>query len=261
MNSIQQFVFGYGSLICPHSRAITAPTLAERTVTPVLVRHVERTWAKAVPSVGFTAMGVRFADDAECVGVLVPVNDRELSQFDARERGYNRVPLYINDVEPVPFLDSNKYEKDPFWQAKAMTQDQSSIRIWMYMQQNLAPPSEDTPIVQSYVDTILRGCLTISEDFAEQFIANTKGWHPNEISDDEEDDEEEDMDIGSDEEQSTENDNSSLSDEDVFWVDDRHDPIYPRGDQKFMLKNKKKLDSLLKRHREEFQFRTTLSQQ
>ena len=41
--SFQQFVFGYGSLICPHSRAITAPGLADKTATPVLVRHVERT--------------------------------------------------------------------------------------------------------------------------------------------------------------------------------------------------------------------------
>jgi cation transport regulator ChaC len=42
MNTLQQFVFGYGSLICPHSRAITVPHMAERTVTPVLVRNVER---------------------------------------------------------------------------------------------------------------------------------------------------------------------------------------------------------------------------
>jgi hypothetical protein len=251
---IQQFVFGYGSLICPHSRAVTAPTLAHKTATPVLVKNVERTWAKL--STGFTAMGVRFQDNAECVGVLLPVDELELAQFDEREQGYTRVPLFIGDIERLTFLDSSVYE-DPghqaFLQAKQQPKEHSA-EIWMYMPLNFVPPSEQTPIVQSYVDTILRGCLSISEEFAAQFIVNTKGWRPSEVVTDDEQSLEDDannMSLDSDSSSS-----SSVSDDGVHWVDDRLDPIYSRGDQQYMLKHRHKLDSLLKRHRDEFQHRT-----
>ena len=133
---VQEFVFGYGSLICPVSRALTAPALAEKTVTPVLVKHVERTWAKRCW--GMTAMGVRFKDDARCVGVLLPVNNHELKQFDRREYGYDRVPLYLGDVEKVPFLDDSCYEAkehEIFLKAK---ERQHAIRVWMYLQQESA---------------------------------------------------------------------------------------------------------------------------
>lgn len=42
------------------------------------------------------------------------------------------------------------------------------------------------PIVQTSVDTILRGCLEISEDFAVAFLETVKGWHSEENDDDDE---------------------------------------------------------------------------
>ena len=271
MSAVQQFVFGYGSLICPFSRAITAPTLTGKTVTPVMVRHVERTWAKKIDR-AMTAMGVRFVDHAKCAGVLLPVNASELKQFDRRERGYDRVPLYLGDIEPyvndraATHLHSSHRPSNihrAFRNAKQDHANHSSVKIWMYLQQDLEPPSKDAPIVQSYVDTILRGCLTISDDFAEHFITDTKGWTPSEIEVllDSTDDDTDDGDTSTMEDDNTDNDNtdaSSLSSEgeNVSWVDDRHDPIYRRGDQQYMLKHGQYLDSLLKRHRGEFQYRT-----
>ena len=290
--SALHYIFAYGSLICPKSRAVTAPTVAERTATPVVVKNVERTWAKKASMSGMTAMGVRFMDGAECVGVLLPVNDSELGAFDKREKGYDRgkfffcgyvllsclriclelshsplayrsptrkitVPLDLDDVEPVPFLDEKVYDEEGhevFLEAKEKDELEADINIWMYHQQDLQPPSPEAPIAQSYVDTILRGCLSISEDFAEKFIADTKGWTPSEVDDYEENDN------ISVEEQSSSSDssvNSNSSDNEVYWVNDRHDPIYTRGDQEFMLEYGPELDQLLKQHREEeFQHRS-----
>jgi hypothetical protein len=253
---VQEFVFGYGSLICPKSRSITAPSMMLKTVTPVVVKNVERTWAKRVEGV-MTAMGVRFKDDAQCVGVLLPVEKWELKKFDQREQGYDRVPLYLGDVQTVPFLDKKHYRAkghEIFLKAK---QRKHSIKIWMYLQQKTDPPSNDAPIVQSYVDTILRGCLSISQRFAHEFIVNTKGWTPNELEWDDDDN------FGV-----SENGNDSMDDgtmnssctvltqDDVHWLNDRHDPIYSRGDQQYMLKNGHVLDDLLKRHRDEFKYRS-----
>lgn len=245
-NVVQEFVFGYGSLICPVSRSLTAPSLAKKTATPVVVKNVERTWAKNCWAM--TAMGVRFKDDARCVGVLLPVNKRELKQFDLREYGYDRVPLYLGDVEEVPFLDEAHYEgpeHEVFFKAK---ERKHAIRVWMYMQQETDPPSDDAPIVQSYVDTILRGCLTISEEFADEFVTATKGWTAGELDEDE-------SKSDKDSPETVAVCSSKVIESEVHWINDRSDPIYSRGDQHYMLTNADKLDALLEKHREEFRYR------
>jgi hypothetical protein len=221
---MKHFVFGYGSLICPESRAITAPSLAGRDALPVTVRNVERTWAKQSKKL-YTAMGVRFRDGAECVGVLVPVNDTELDQFDGREIGYDRYPIHSNDVLQVPFLEDDHYENTFLEDDTSM----EALKIWVYVQRNPVPPTPQYPIAQAYVDIILRGCLTISEEFAQEFIQTTKGWDPSELQEDSEDD----------------------SDDEDWWVDDRRDPLYVRADQEYSLENAKELDKLLRHNRKE----------
>jgi cation transport regulator ChaC len=230
--SIQHFVFGYGSLICPHSRAITAPDQAHKIATPVVVHGVERTWSKRTNR-GMTAMGVRFSTEAECVGVLLPVNDQELSQFDEREMGYDRVALNLDNVSAVPFLEQDEHyeDDDVFLQAKERNNTET-IQIWVYVPQRTLPPAPEHPIVQTYVDTILRGCLSISEEFAKEFIETTKGWHPDELSS-----------------QDSNESDSDASDEEAIWVDDRQDPVYIRGDPKWSRSKAKELDLLLQTHR------------
>jgi hypothetical protein len=231
------FVFGYGSLICPDSRAITAPTVADRAAPPATVLNVERTWAKQSKRLSATSMGVRFRDGADCVGVLVPVNDAELEQFDEREIGYDRFELNAAEVLPVPFLDEDDYYKNTF------LEDDSTLRpprIWIYVQQSPVPATVNYPIAQSYVDIILRGCLTISEEFATEFIQTTKGWDPSELMED---------DSTTDSEEGNNSDNDDM--DEGWWVDDRRDPLYSRADKQYSLKNAKKLDALLALNRPE----------
>lgn len=244
---------GYGSLICPHSRSITVPEQADKVATPVLVQGIQRQWAKRTKR-GMTAMGIHFVEGAECVGVLLPVNETELRQFDEREQGYDRVLIDLDQVDAVPFLNDEHYDHEDhsiFLNAKAAN-DKESIRIWVYVQQEPMPPTIDHPIAQSYVDTILRGCLHISEEFAVEFIQTTKGWHPEEI---------EDMEVfSSDEEFSSDDGSFNSSDSNTVWVDDRKDPIYIRGDPEWSLKKAPVLDRLLRKHRpSHFQHRQPLS--
>ena len=86
--TFSHWIFGYGSLICPKSRAVTAPSLQGRRATPVVVHHLERIWSLPVPQVGQTFMGIRRQPHAQAVGVLVPVSDEELDQFDIREQQF-----------------------------------------------------------------------------------------------------------------------------------------------------------------------------
>ena len=148
---MRHFIFGYGSLICPLSRAVTAPSLKDAIAEPTVISHIERTWSARVSKCqvqqqarqqqrrqhhhsndddddddsvrdnnndnggdvcddddddtmmiirGWTPMGVRFRRGAECNGVLIRVDDAELSRFDAREVGYLRRRIDLADVHP-----------------------------------------------------------------------------------------------------------------------------------------------------------------
>jgi len=55
-HKVHNYVFGYGSLICPDSRKITNPGLANKEPLPVIIQDVERVWSARTVS-GYTAMG------------------------------------------------------------------------------------------------------------------------------------------------------------------------------------------------------------
>ena len=45
----KHYIFGYGSLLCPQTRAISSsPTLAGKDAHPVLVQHLARTWSTRI---------------------------------------------------------------------------------------------------------------------------------------------------------------------------------------------------------------------
>jgi hypothetical protein len=90
------------------------------------------------------------------------------------------------------------------------------IKVWVYVPKHSIPPDGSHPILQSYIDIIMRGCFnTIGDDFARAFISTTTGWSaPNDI-------------------------HSS------YWVNDRDWPIYKRADRFYSKMNAAKIDDVL----------------
>ena len=221
------YIFGYGSLICKHSRSLTttAPSTIGTTTTrstndlatPVLVRGLERVWSVRAPT--FCAMGVRMQPHAECLGVLLPVESREdLERLDERELGYQRMAIDRKNVVRVPFLDEKTEQQNNIFVGNHSDErEDSDICIWCYVPEEewSSPPTAESPLVQSYIDTILRGCLDYNEEFAVSFIRKTAGWNT------------------------------------PHYVDDRHKPIYPRGDPDWSKKHATRLDALLREHLDE----------
>ena len=222
---------------------MTAPQHADKVATPVEVHGIERVWSKRSKKLGMTAMGIRKQEGASTVGVILPVDEADLPKFDQREQGYSRILIDLDDVDMVPFLGESYYENDDhriFWHAKrSNNQSQDHIKIWAYLPNVITPADPDHPIVQSYVDTILRGCLDVGgEAFAKEFIQQTKGWKPEELLEDSSSDEEETF-------QYNRSDSMYSSTESV-WVDDREDPLYIRGDPSHSRKNASRFDRLLR---------------
>lgn len=184
-----------------------------------------------------TAMGIRRQEGASAVGIIIPVAEGDLPKFDKREQGYARIRIDLDDVDLVPFLEYDETHA-AFVNAKN-NNNHESIRVWAYLPKRIDPPSPSNPIVQSYVDTILRGCLDVGgEEFAKKFIETTKGWDPTELSEDESSEE--------DTFQLKKRSDSMYSSTESVWVDDREDPIYIRGDPSHSKKNASRFDRLLR---------------
>lgn len=207
----KQYVFGYGSLICPDSRKKTNPNLARKTALPVVVHHVERIWSARTRAM--TAMDLQFSKDSECTGVLLEVTEPELEDLDRREACYDRVPVPLSNIRKVEFLDDDEwYEDDHPVFEETLNDKQDAVKVWMYMHQHPQRADASHPISQSYVDIILRGCLRISKDFADSFIETTEGWH---------------------------------SQED-HWVEDRDNPLYVRADPDYSRRFANTIDRVFK---------------
>jgi hypothetical protein len=152
---LAQYLFGYGSLINAASRAKTGDT---GPAYPVRVAGLQRAWHVVAPRSGYTVVGVKPQREASCNGVLIELAPHELPRFDARERFYHRV---IIPQQAVTCLSGERL---------------SFATIWAYMTSCPGVPSDAYPLVQSYIDVILTGCLDIGVDFAVEFIDTTHGW-------------------------------------------------------------------------------------
>jgi hypothetical protein len=150
-----QYIFGYGSLIDADSRAHTGKTGA---AIPVRLAGFRRGWYVTARRDGFTAVGIVPDPCVRCNGVLVEIAPEELPRFDARERGYDRVAV------PWSTLSLLSGAQVP------------SGTVWTYVIPRPEMPGARYPIIQSYVDVILTGCLRIGPDFATEFITTTAGW-------------------------------------------------------------------------------------
>lgn len=149
------YVFGYGSLINPESRARTGYSGATALV---LVRGFQRSWNFVYPKGRMTALGVIPLEKATANGVLVEIPEAELPLFDQREGGYKRVAVSRADVTG---LNGQQIPDGLFW---------------LYVPASPGFPSADCPICQSYIDVVLKGCLELGESFAAEFVRTTTNW-------------------------------------------------------------------------------------
>lgn len=167
------FLFGYGSLINTASRDSTSdhPIAAIPVRVSAAFGYI-RGWNDRSPS-GFTALGLRKAGPGESAmtinGVLYPVEGKEMSEFDARERGYVRVEVPHADIEAVS------------WQGLP-----AQGHIWVYVPDvagqaagtGLPVPDAKYPMLESYIDVVVQGGLEYGTEFAREIIVTTTDWSP-----------------------------------------------------------------------------------
>jgi hypothetical protein len=169
---MQQYIFGYGSLIELASRLRTAPDAKD--VLPARVHGYARGWWARTGAIGFTTtfVGAIPQPSSTINGVVYAVSDKDLKASDDREEGYVR-------------MDAAKYGAVEILSGGAAPEG----NIWLYVNdftegkaRKDSLPTAQVPIVQSYVDICLTGCLQIQEqfpaagEFAREFIETTEEW-------------------------------------------------------------------------------------
>lgn len=174
MSTVNNYVFAYGSLMQTASRRRNLRS--ESAPLPARLHGWRRGWNVRGPGVGFvgTFLGANEERDATMNGVLAPVAEDEWSGLDRRESDYRLVTL---DREPIELLG----EEPPSLRADAT--------VFLYVTKKVAPPSREAPIVQSYLDICLSGCLETDaqlgadEVFAKEFIRSTADWSVSWVND------------------------------------------------------------------------------
>ena len=164
------YIFGYGSLIEQASR--TRTTAAAIYVLPAKVKGFARGWWARTGVVGFstTFAGAIPKELAFMNGVVYAVSDDELDRTDKRESGYTRTDI----TDSVEILGGSFKPKGKVWVYLNKFNDEQELKNSL--------PSAEFPIVQSYVDICLAGCLQIQQgfpeagNFAAEFIQSTQEW-------------------------------------------------------------------------------------
>ncbi|TCS40763.1 gamma-glutamylcyclotransferase family protein [Reinekea marinisedimentorum] len=150
------YIFGYGSLICADSRSRTG---VSSRANPIEVQGIARHWSLNSPTGDCTVVSAHLDANAVCNGVYFSVDELNLALFDEREAGYQRVIVDWKNVIP---LSDQPLPKEGV--------------LWAYVGLQTSQPSLDKPILQSYLDVIMNGCLDIHPHFAQRFTELTGQW-------------------------------------------------------------------------------------
>lgn len=168
-----QYLIGYGSLMEEASRQHTAPNSGE--ALPVRVQGFQRTWIATGSPAGFstTYLGVSAKPSAVMNAVLFVVSDEaDMASLDQREVSYCRSRI---GSAQVTRLDAPPVPEGEIW-------------IYVNQREHTALPSQHYPIVQSYVDIFLSGCLQVErkyriDGFAKECLRTTHGWSKHWVND------------------------------------------------------------------------------
>jgi gamma-glutamylcyclotransferase (GGCT)/AIG2-like uncharacterized protein YtfP len=169
-----QYIVGYGSLMQDESRKRTSPQAGP--AHPVEVAGFRRGWFARGDTVGFstTYLGVSPDPKGTVNAVIYRVEKSELTATDQREASYCRQNVAMSDIRAL--------EKGPF--------EMTGGQAWIYINrpEAIATPSARYPIVQSYVDIFVSGCLEQEQrfelkGFARQCLATTRNWSEHWVND------------------------------------------------------------------------------
>ena len=209
------FVIGYGSLMSDYSRRVF--TGIDAVAIPVQVHDWQRRWMTNCDVENFTSVGAVPSVGSYLNGVLLPMPSltEALQKREARYRftqlQRSQLSFYAAQTPIAEQQPTNDMEKHTILAS-------SSASFWICESLVIGDVSQNYPLLQSYIDTCLIGCLEHQGDissctFAKEFITSTLQW-------------------------------PKVAGK-GYWLDDRAVPQYPRA-AKLSRSDMQKIDDLLR---------------
>ena len=172
------FVFGFGSLINTKSRMASDPQATDAVPVRVVGDFGYcRAWNFQSSSARLTALGLEKlpAGESRTInGIISPVFGAEgMAALDEREAGYCRVQIPVECIEATSWIALPEGIADggkAVWVYIPMVDGQSGPGVGLSM------ASYKYPILQTYIDVCLLGCLECGTNCAYEFIESTRGW-------------------------------------------------------------------------------------
>ena len=157
------FLIGYGSLMEKGSRLRTNPGAIDSY--PVKLKGYKRIWGARGQVYRAVFLTLLKDDRSSLNAVYYAASKEDFLATDEREYMYCRTRVKPDDLSAMGL---KKLHKGTFW-------------AYVKKDNKAAELSAEYPIVQSYVDIFLNGCLQIQKiyginNFAEQCINTTYGW-------------------------------------------------------------------------------------
>eukprot|EP00978_Attheya_sp_CCMP212_P029809 scaffold107192_cov61-Attheya_sp.AAC.1 len=202
-NDNHDYIFGFGSIIntSTHAPWLAAcheeekrHTINEGGATPVptlkgaIVRLLpnagyERGW-NFRSNTGFTALGIvkqqHPSSTSSINGVLFQVPHTLMGGFDVREVGYDRVRIDPKDLEllsPENYNTSTIPNPNEIYQQFKDGWEKKSMWVYVPQEKMCAEADENHPLLQSYVDVVMQGCLEWGgEEMAQELVRSTTQW-------------------------------------------------------------------------------------
>lgn len=170
--STDLYIFGYGSLVEDESRTHTTPDAVN--AFPARVKGLRRGWFDRGGASGLTTtfLGAVADPNASCNGVIYKVTVGDLEQTDKREATYIRTEIQASQIT---MLDGAAEVPAGKIYAYLDNLDEAGIARSL--------PNAQFPIVQSYVDLCIQGCLEVearyraAQGFTDEFLTTTEGWN------------------------------------------------------------------------------------
>ena len=196
---VSNFIVGFGSIIQTRSRVASDPNALDAAPCRINAAFgYVREWNFQASTAQICALGLRKCRPHELGatinGVIFPAPD-DMAAFDTRENGYQRVEVPASMVELLAWqelpLEARVYVYVPYAPAvcaKYGVDEHTSLPRCMGPEPpagllqseaaglGLLPPSLEYPILQTYIDVCISGCLEHGEAFAEEFVRTTFKW-------------------------------------------------------------------------------------
>lgn len=167
------YIIAYGSLMENQSKAATDSSSGENI--PVTVDHYQRGWFAKGVNIGLSTTYlavIKKQTGSFNAAVFRLANVNSIKNYDKREKYYCRTALPREFIHP---LNDQPLPKGKFW-------------IYELKPEFYAHASKQYPLVESYIDIFLVGCLEIQEKFhlkhfAAQCIDTTTAWSTHWVND------------------------------------------------------------------------------